>query len=368
MKINKKWLPILLAMLMLLSFLPCTVSAAGNWTEAVLTQEVKASDKGFSPIGNDSTRLTVFEWYYDFPEVDPDSTSSTKYGLYDRYYAYNHVLTSSLGFTTYDSVSTSKLDTASTKIETLGNQRIHVIELLDTTTKIRRIWINGVEWLNCPKSTMYLGTGASACFTNVTKGTVAYVDPSTYPILNFDASGYAAQLTSSDSNVIVGGTKLNSEATDLALNHTLTLTKAMNVKELKDALTASTGAEIAVLDTTGAAVAEDATAVTEGFAVQVTSDNEQVIVKYNVAFDYPMFAINGENLEVSVIAESNNDLLYLAAYSEGGTKLDKVALGTLSEGKLVATLKLSEISGKTVKAFHWTNTLQPIEMKQYIPE
>jgi len=94
-----------------------------------------------------------------------------------------------------------------------------------------------------------------------------------------------------------------------------------------------------------------------GLSVEISSDA------------VPVYTETAEGIEVSVFT-SGTSTLYLATYSVDGEvmKLEKLALGVVDEAdptKLVAKLTAADITGKTVKAFHWTNGLQPIAMKVY---
>ncbi len=297
MKIYKKCVPMLLAALMVMSFLPCLASAAGSWSEVGLTTIDKSDGSSFTPNAGHTADVAVFEWYFDLPEINP-SAATTYYGLWEGSGNRWQVVTSSTGTTTFYAQSGSNFEsTASPKINTLGGQRIHGLQVVDLTGSDRqlnrRVWINGVEYPNVSKSWMV--ASGSASLKNVTYGTVAYVNASANPVADFDASRYAAQLTSSDEAVIVGGEKFGSE---FALNHTLTLKEKWTVAELKDVLSVSTGASIAVLNAVGLA-AQDTDEVGQNFAVQVTSQNGKVIVKYNVVLDlkWPVIPLVFENTD-----------------------------------------------------------------------
>jgi len=353
----------------------------GVWTEDAVKDAVKTLTTGLTPNyssangGQYFNRGAVFEWSFDFnDEINKDGnwvsgtqTDGVKfYGLYDGSTGIIEVATSNIGITGCNAAR-SAFKGATPQVETLSGQRIHALEIVDLRndgTLERRVWINGVEWADCGPSMMKLN-GSVGLLGGLT-GTYAFFEPDTYAIADFDASGYAAQLTSSDlEKVFIGGANLGS---GVALNHTLTLKEEMTVAKLKALLSASNGASIAVLNATGTA-AQDTDTVGQNFAVQVTSANEKVIVKYNITDAVPVYTETAEGIEVSVFT-SGTSTLYLATYSVDGEvmKLEKLALGVVDEAdptKLVAKLTAADITGKTVKAFHWTNGLQPIAMKVY---
>jgi len=249
----------------------------GSWTENVLVPVEKTSS--FTPNTGHTTDAAVFEWYFDFPKEHDLDAAVKYYGLYDGHVNRYDVVTSSTGITAFGA-QPGNLEASSPKINTLGGQRIHGLEIVNLVDKSRRVWLNGVEYLECSNSLMNPSGWVS--FKNVTKGTVAYVNPTEYTLVDFDASSYAAQLVSNDADVVVGGTKLGSE---IALNHTLTLKEGMTVGALKKVLSASNGASIAVFNAAGE-VAPDHDLAGKNFAVQVTSKNGQVIVTYNVIVMY----------------------------------------------------------------------------------
>lgn len=209
---------------------------------------------------------------------------------------------------------------------------------------------------------LYAGAGTKATITKLTDIT---------SVTEFDASAYAAQLTSTDSGIIITADKYNSTAFQ---NFGITTAKNVKASELLAALTIPQNATAKIYNAEGTEAGNDDT-VLDGYSVKVTSANGFTTLTYDVtkvAAEEISYTTDADgNLIASVIENTQgNGKLYLAAYDtvNGKLVLSKVIAGKAADAQLPtleAVFSASQFAGKTVKAFYWNANLIPIDFKEY---